>query len=596
MQQGHPLAFISKALGVKAQALSTYEKECLAILLAVSKWRPYLQHSEFVIQTDHKSLTHLGEQQLNTPMQQKAFIKLMGLQYRIRYKKGVENRVADALSRKDDPMEEVLAISVSSPKWLDIVVAGYGQDTKTKQLLETLPLHPEGIDHFRLVHGVIRYKGRIWLGHHKEAQQAVLLALHDSGVGGHSGITATYQRIKNLFAWPGLQKDVQWYVSQCTTCQQAKVEHCKSPGLLQPLPVPVQAWSTVSMDFIEGLPKSGKYDTILVVVDKFSKFAKFIPLSHPFTAYTVAQAFLQHVYDVFGMPQVIISDRDRIFTSALWQELFKLADVKLNMSSSYHPQTDGQTERLNQCLEGFLRCTVHAALSKWSNWLSQAQHWYNTSFHSALNKSPYEVLFARKPTHFGLVDVGISTVPDVQLWLQERAQMNEILHQQLVRAQQRMKHQADKKRSERQFAVGDKVYLKLQPFVQLSVARRSCQKLSFRYFGPYTVLERIGAVAYRLDLPASSQIHPVVHVSLLKGAVKPNIQVSSDLPLHCSDEDNAMQPEAVLRRSLIKRGKSAVPYGLIKWTGMPTDLATWENLRQLKVRFPDAAAWGQAGS
>lgn len=118
------------------------------------------------------------------------------------------------------------------------------------------------------------------------------------------------------------------------------------------------------------------------------------------------------------------------------------------MSSSYHPQTDGQTERLNQCLEAFIRCTVHAAPHKWSQWLSQAQHWYNTSYHSSLNKTPYEVLFARKPTRFGIVDMGSTTVPDVQVWLQERAQMNEVLHQQLQRAQQRMKSQADKKRSE----------------------------------------------------------------------------------------------------------------------------------------------------
>lgn len=159
-----------------------------------------------------------------------------------------------------------------------------------------------------------------------------------------------------------------------------------------------------------------------------------------------------------------------------------MADVKLNMSSSYHPQTDGQTERLNQCLEAFLRCTVHAAPSKWSQWLAQAQHWYNTSYHSALDKTPFEVLFARKSTQFGLVNMGESTVPDIQVWLQERAHMNEILHQQLVRAQQRMKNQADKHRSERQFAVGDQVYLKLQPYVQMSVAHRSCHKLSFRYF------------------------------------------------------------------------------------------------------------------
>lgn len=502
--------------------------------------------------------------------------------------------MANALSRRDN--EENLTISISTPRWMEIVTEGYLNDPHTKQLLASLSVTPEGIDGYQLVNGVIRLKGRIWLGHHPEAQQAVLLALHNSGVGGHSGMTATYQRVKSLFAWNGLKKAVQGYVAQCDVCQQAKVEHCKTLGLLQPLPVPLQAWTTVSMDFIEGLPKSRGYDAIMVVVDKFTKFAKFIPLSHPFTAYSVAQAFIQQIYDVFGMPQMIISDRDRIFTSALRQELFKLADVKLNMSSSYHPKTDGQMERLNQCLEAFRRCTVHAAPHKWSQWLSQAQHWYNTSYHSALNKTPYEILFTRKPTHFGIVDMGSTTVPDVQVWLQERAQMNEVLYQQLQRAQQHMKSQADKKRSKRQFSVGDQVYLKLQPFAQMSVAKRSCQKLSFRFFGPYTILERIGKVAYRFDLPADSQIHPVFHVSLLKGAVKPDTMVSPVLPMQVVEADQSIQPEAVLRRHLVKRGKSAVPYALIKWTGMPAELATWENIRQLKLRFPEAPAWGQAGS
>lgn len=195
----------------------------------------------------------------------------------------------------------------------------------------------------------------------------MLLSLHSSGIGGHSGIQTTYKRIKHLFMWPKMKKDVTEYVQTCSICQQAKTKHCKTPGTLQPLPVPLQAWHIVSMDFVEGLPKSGGYDTILVVVDKFTKFAKFIPLTYPFTALTVAKAFIHHIYDVFGMPQVIISDRDRVFTSALWQELFRLADVKLNMSSSYHPQTDGQTERLNQCLEAYLRCTVHACPTKWAD-------------------------------------------------------------------------------------------------------------------------------------------------------------------------------------------------------------------------------------
>lgn len=289
-QNGHPIAYLSKALGVKAQALSTYEKECLAILMAVQKWRAYLQHSEFVILTDHRSLTHLGEQKLTTSMQHKAFVRLMGLQYRIKYKQGSENKVADALSRRD-AQTELLAISVGRPKWLEMVVEWYEQDDEAKQLLAQLILNPTGVEHFSLLNRVIRFQGRIWLGKFEDAHQAALLALHASGVGGHSGITATYNRIKKLFYWPGMKKDVQKYVASCEVCQQAKPEHCKSPGKLQPLPVPLQAWTTISLDFIEGLPKSEGYDTILVVVDKFSKFAKFISLSYPFTALQVATFF-----------------------------------------------------------------------------------------------------------------------------------------------------------------------------------------------------------------------------------------------------------------------------------------------------------------
>lgn len=138
-QDNHPITYISKALGPKAQALSTYEKECLALILAVTKWKPYLQHKEFTISTDQKSLVHLGEQKLHEGLQQKAFIKLPGLQYKISYKKGNENKAADALSRQTEPLT-VAAISSSTPRWLEIILEGYNQDDQTKQLLTELSL------------------------------------------------------------------------------------------------------------------------------------------------------------------------------------------------------------------------------------------------------------------------------------------------------------------------------------------------------------------------------------------------------------------------------------------------------------------------
>ena len=445
MQNSHPVAYLSKALGVKTQALSTYEKECLALIMAVTKWKQYLQHQEFTIITDQRNLIHLGEQKIHQSMQQKAFIKLLGLQYKLVYKKGLDNKAADALSRQSTS-ENLCATSVSTPKWLEIIVEGYQQDPQAQQLLSELSVVTPNDKGYALVDGIIKNKGRICLGNHKEAHQAVLLALHASGLGGHSGITATYHKVKALFSWPNMKHDIQEYISKCQVCSQAKTEHCRLPGLLNPLPVPSKAWHTISLDFIEGLPKSKTYDTILVIVDKFSKYGHFIPLSHPYTALSVAQLFLNHIYKLHGLPTMIISDRDRIFTSTLWKELFRLTDTTLNMSSSYHPQTDGQTERLNQCLETYLRCLVQSCPTKWSQWVSLAEYWYNTTYHSALGKIPFEVLYGYPPRHFGIVPTDASTITDLQEWLDERSAMTQAIQQHLLRAQQRMKLQADKHR------------------------------------------------------------------------------------------------------------------------------------------------------
>lgn len=198
-QEGHPVAYLSKALGPKSQGLSTYEKECLALIMAVTKWKSYLQHKEFVIATNHKSLIHLGEQKLHEGLQQKAFIKLLGLQYRILYKKGPNNRAADALSRQAE-CSTISAISIVIPKWLEIVLEGYTKDEQTKQLLSELSITGSNDKGFTLSDGIIKYKNRIWLGNHVEAHKAVLLALHSSGLGGHSGVTKTYHKVKALFA------------------------------------------------------------------------------------------------------------------------------------------------------------------------------------------------------------------------------------------------------------------------------------------------------------------------------------------------------------------------------------------------------------
>ena len=351
MQQGQPLAYLSKALGDKHKNLSIYEKEFLALIMAVDKWRHYLQRQEFIILTDLRSLQYLSEQHLHSDMQRKAMTRLMGLQFKIKYRKGKENMAADALSR----VAHMMAVqSVVQPQWIQEVLNSYTTDPHAQQLLTQLALSSPDSNGYSLHKGLIKLHDLIWIGNNSALQTKLIAACHSSAIGGHSGVTATYHRLRRHFVWKGMRNDVDSYIKQCSICQHAKHTNAHPAGLLQPLPIPSGVWKDISMDFIEGLPKSEGYSVIMVIVDRLTKYAHFIPVKHPYTAPSIAKLFLDHIVKLYGMPQSIVSDRDTIFVSSFWKELFKLYKVTLNLSTAYHPQTDGQTERVNQCLEMYL--------------------------------------------------------------------------------------------------------------------------------------------------------------------------------------------------------------------------------------------------
>lgn len=591
MQSGHPLAFVSRALGPRNQTLSVYEKEFLAILLAVEQWRSYLQLREFVIQIDQRALVNLTEQRLHTAWQQKALTKLMGLDYKIIYKKGSENGAADALSRRPISNSSVYALSTVQPAWLQEIVASYTTDPSSMSLLQKLSVDPSAVTNFSLDEGVLRYRNCIWVGADVQLQHKIIWNLHASSVGGHSGFPVTYRRVCQLFRWKNMKKIVKELVQQCDVCQLAKPERVPYPGLLQPLHVPKIPWEMMTMDFVEGLPVSNQFNCILVVIDKLSKFGHFIALKHPYTASKVADVFLDRVYRLHGLPQSLVSDRDPIFTSIFWKELCRRTGIKLCMSSGQHPQTDGQTERVNQQVEGYLRCFISAHPHRWSQWLPLCELWYNTNWHSSTGRSPFEIIYGHHPRYFGISPSDTVANPDVQQWLEDRHVIMESVRQHSLRAQQRMKVQADKNRTERVFVVGDSVFLKMQPYIQASIAPRANHKLAFRYFGPFKIVARVGAVAYELDLPEKCRVHPVFHVSLLKKHIKPGQQVLPVLPL----PDVRMQvPARVLDRRIILHGDKTVVQVLIKWSLSPEALATWEDFELIKQEFPHAPAWGQA--
>lgn len=221
--------------------------------------------------------------------------------------------------------------------------------------------------------------------------------LDDAHEAGHEGIQKTLHRLQSSFYNPHMARLVCEFVRVCLVCQQNKTEHLHPGGLLKPLPVPSTVWSDIAMDFIEGFPKVGGKSVILTVVDRFSKYGHFIPLSHPYSASSVARAFFDHIVKLHGMPCSIVSDRDPVFTSNFWTELFHLSGTKLRLSSAFHPQTDGQSEVTNKIIVMYLRCLAGDRPRSWLQWLHWAEYCYNTSYQSSLQVTPFRVAYGRDP-------------------------------------------------------------------------------------------------------------------------------------------------------------------------------------------------------
>ncbi|KAD6454665.1 hypothetical protein E3N88_09371 [Mikania micrantha] len=277
IQEGHPLAFISKALSIKQQSLS----------------------------------------KITTPLQQTRLAKLMGYTYEIAYKKGSENLVADGLSKVSGLALFSVGISSIDLMLFTRIKSSWDNDVQVQELILKCQ-QGKAPTHVSWNGEVLLRKNKLWVGNDDQLKKDILYLFHSSPTG-------------------------------------AKYEPVASPGLLQPLPVPTHIFTDISMDFVSGLLKVKGKDTILVVVDRLTKYAPFIPLSHPYGASQVALAFLDTVFKLHGCPQTIVSDRDPIFLSQFWKEFMRLQGVQLAHSTAYHPQTDGQTEVLNCCLETYLR-------------------------------------------------------------------------------------------------------------------------------------------------------------------------------------------------------------------------------------------------
>lgn len=582
-QADHPVAYFSKGFSPSNRFKSAYDRELLALVMAVQKWSHYLLGRHFLVRTDHYTLKFLLEQRITTTEQQRLLLKLMPYDFSILHKAGKENRGADALSRRPG---ELLVLMVPYCVEVADIKLGLQNDPVTSNIVNKLQADPSSVVGFSIVDQFLFYKGRLVIPDVPDLKHKLLQEAHDTPTGGHGGFLKTLKRLSARYFWPKLKQDVRIFVQECVICQQQKYQTLSPAGLLQPLPIPKQIWEDLSMDFIVGLPPSGRYDTILVVVDRLSKYAHFLCLSHPFTAKGVAAIFCKEVIRLHGFPRSIVSDRDVVFLSHFWQELFRLSQTKLQLSTSYHPQTDGQTEVLNRCLEAYLRCFSSEQPTKWSTYLSWAEYSYNTGYHTATGTTPFTVVYGREPPSLFPYVMGETKNAELEQQLIDRDDMLKLLRNNLKRAQDRMKNQANHKRRDLTFQVGDLVFLKIQPYRQKSLAKRRYEKLSPRFFGPYRIKRAVGPVAYELELPPTARIHPVFHVSMLKPAHGsfPSDQ-QHPLPI-TKDWEIDLQPSSIVAHRWVSEAGQRVLELLISWCNRSVEEATWESYDLLAEQFP----------
>jgi hypothetical protein len=256
--------------------------------------------------------------------------------------------------------------------------------------------------------------------------------------------------------------------------------------------IPPAIWKDISMDFIVGLPKSRNKSVIMVVVDCLSKYAHFCALKHPFIASIVAQLFMDEVFKLHGMPHSIVFDHDPTFTSNFWQEMFKLQGTQLHLITTYHPHIDGQTEVVNKCLETYLSCFALKRQNQWAQWLPLVEWWYNTSYHTTTRMNPFEEIYGQKPPSVLSYLPCVSKVQEVDQMLTVQEVIIRTFKENSIMAQNRMKQQKNKGHSERQFAEGDQMFLRLKPYKKNSIKADHCQKLVPKFYGPYTILKHVG--------------------------------------------------------------------------------------------------------
>ena len=584
-----PCGYISEALGPAQQRYEVYDRELLGIIRGLNAWRHYLLGSphQVVIWCDHKNLSYFRAARRLTPRQSRWNLILSQYDKAITHKPGKTIPGADLLSRRSDHGVEPDEMRILIPDSMIInniniddlreriqqelekdALAQIILNAKTKKL--PAPAHVT-LDDWAIDPNtqLLMFRKKLYIPDNRDLKQTILKLSHDVPTRGHPGIFKTTYIVRQQYWWPGLTVFVKNYINGCAQCQQMKINTHPTAPPLNPIPADPNAlpFQSVSMDFITDLPESSTYDSIMVIVDHdVSKGIILIPCRKTIDAFETAKLYLDQVYRRFGLPNSIISDRGPQFASRVFQLICERMGIKSKMSTAYHPQTDGQTERANQEVEAYLRIYCMTRPHDWADSLASIEFVHNSQVHSVTKTTPFHVIQGFTPK--AIPD--LVTMTDTPILSQRLRMINEVRREALAAHElARMHMTRHMTRKFTPFKTGDKVWLEA---TNLKVPNRS-KKLSPKREGPFLIEKVLSPLTYRLQIPTTWRIHPVFHASLLT----PYTQTESHGPSFTHpppeivDNEEEYEIEAIIAHR--KNGKRR--QYLVKWMGYESSENSW---------------------
>jgi len=412
--------------------------------------------------------------------------------------------------------------------------------------------------------GTILVNGRVSVPKSKELKEEIMSQAHKSKFSVQPGLNKMYRDLKRYYHWVRIKTDVAEWVARCPTCQFVKAEHQVPNGMLQNLPIPEWKWDHITMDFVTGFPTTrNQKDAVWVVVDRLTKSAHFLPIQKGDGVDQIVRIYLDEIVRLHGVPASIVSDRDSRFTSYFWQAFQKALGTRMNMSTAYHPQTDGQSERTIQTLEDMLRAVVLDWGDSWEKHLPLVEFAYNNSFHTSIGMSPYEALYGRPcRTRLCWTQVGERSMLGPEI-VEETTEKIRFLKEKMKEAQDRQKSYAYRRRKHIEFEVED--------------------------LGPFRVIERVGAVAYKLELPpAMDAFHNMFHVSQLRKCLSDQDIVLHEIPTDLGKNLTLeTRPVRIVDRTEKTTRKKTIPMIKVVWEYNGKDVITWETEARMKAEYPE---------